>query len=684
MGPRGMQRRATLARHGSSHTPSAAIRRYLLVSAVVALALVPVALIPSGPVHRPSAPLRANLATPMAGPGPIPPTDPGLALVPEWRALATSHLPTDRATLSPVLAYDAHDGYTLLYGGLESGVRVYDDTWAYQNASWKQLKTTLTPQLEYPAMAYDPVDGYVVLVGGAGPKCPTQCDEAWTWTFADGQWSQLNISGPTARVEASLAWDPALGELVLFGGNGRLGAISDTWTFVHGAWSQFSGSEPTARNCAALAYVPAAGGLVLFGGLVGAAGSSFGSDTWLFNGRWTQLYVTGPTARACAQFASEPSEGKGVLFGGFTSGTGGAPAYVELGDTWTFDGSTWNRLDAPGPSARHAAFMTFDEGDGYILMFDGIGCVDNCPVDSYPNDAWSFQLGLVKPLVNVTVTPGAVCATRLPACPAGTTEAFVNITLLIVYGSGPAAAPEIVAPTLSVLPWDEVRVSVSSPPVVACEHRATLSPTCTTNATVRTVANSTGFEVAWGSGPGDDALYVGNEWTIGFGITVAAPPFGAVPIYACTTEPCLAGGSGTVGNAFSALEFEPYGPGSVRDESLPFANITVEPPLSPSQESTVPSGSAPPPPPVATGVPTPVSVPAPVTVANPVIVATLLGTPAVSLAAVGAGVLGAGFARAAIMRRAIAQGQAVGTVVRPRRSSFEPAQRSDPTAGKWD
>ena len=54
-----------------------------------------------------------------------------------------------------------------------------------------------------------------------------------------------------------------------------------------------------------------------------------------------------------------------VVFGGQR------PGGVPSGETWSWDKSGWRRIDAPGPAARNAPAMAFDEHRGTILLFGG-------------------------------------------------------------------------------------------------------------------------------------------------------------------------------------------------------------------------------------------------------------------------------------------------------------------------
>jgi hypothetical protein len=75
-----------------------------------------------------------------------------------------------------------------------------------------------------------------------------------------------------------MAYDRTTGNLVLFGGNGNSGNLSDTWTWNGTAWAQQRpAASPPARLGASMAYIPATGNLVLFGGNDASRNLS---DTW--------------------------------------------------------------------------------------------------------------------------------------------------------------------------------------------------------------------------------------------------------------------------------------------------------------------------------------------------------------------------------------------------------------------
>ena len=142
-------------------------------------------------------------------------------------------------------------------------------------------------------------------------------------------------------------------QLVLFGGydaaanGGRLHHDVDVgWHHLDRA---VTGHQPTRQpQDASMAYDPATGQLVLFGG-VGQGQSGILGDTWTWDGTtWTRA-VTPPRAPRRGQARPWPMTrlpSQLVLFGG--GGPNG-----DLADTWTWDGTTWTQqTPATSPSPR--------------------------------------------------------------------------------------------------------------------------------------------------------------------------------------------------------------------------------------------------------------------------------------------------------------------------------------------
>jgi hypothetical protein len=137
------------------------------------------------------------------------------------------------------------------------------------------------PPLEYASEVYDSDNGTVVLFGGK----ETNGDLSnTTWVWAHSNWTAYpasEIQAPPPRQMASMAFDPQLHKLILFGGQGPGGQLlDDTWAWNGASWYQLSagpGNIPSPREAAGLAY-DRNGSLVLFGG-TGYQSTAGGSST---------------------------------------------------------------------------------------------------------------------------------------------------------------------------------------------------------------------------------------------------------------------------------------------------------------------------------------------------------------------------------------------------------------------
>jgi hypothetical protein len=162
---------------------------------------------------------------------------------------------------------------------------------------------------------------------------------------------------------------------------GGSGDHDDTWTWNGATWTQqHPATSPPARQAAAMAYDAATGTVVLFGGF---GSSSLLGDTWTWNGTtWTQQHpATSPRARQGTAMAYDAVTGAVVLFGGFNSRT--SPNY--LGDTWTWDGTTWTKQQpAAHPSARDVAAVA-DAATGTVVLFGG-----GSPDGGVFGDTWTW------------------------------------------------------------------------------------------------------------------------------------------------------------------------------------------------------------------------------------------------------------------------------------------------------
>ena len=317
-----------------------------------------------------------------------------------------------------VAAFDPGDGYLVLCGG--NGTGVGPDTWEFRSSVWTLLAPPRPPpDLVNAGVAFDPTNGSVVAFGGEVNGTAS----AQTWSYrasSPGQssygWNEIHASvEPRDRTQAAFAFDPAEGAVILFGGENQSGSsnasdfYNDTWTYRSGTWtsSQLTPS-PSPRRGAMLAFDPAEGALVLFGG---STATAYYNDTWLFrHGGWTLLSTPGaPSPRRSAGFTFDPELGGILLFGGHNASGGAHGFYTVFNDTWLWRDGLWSRVTGgPVPEPRAEPLLTFDPTDGYAVMFGGYHQNGTAYREQELNSTWTFRQGAwtnVTALVGPSPTP---------------------------------------------------------------------------------------------------------------------------------------------------------------------------------------------------------------------------------------------------------------------------------------
>ncbi|HMD44791.1 MAG TPA: hypothetical protein VKG43_01430 [Acidimicrobiales bacterium] len=488
---------------------------------------------------------------------------------------ACSNSPTGRTAAS--LFYDPGSGQLVIYGGLNAGGSL---SGAFNfiapsptAAEWAQVNTASAPTGRgVGQFAYDEATSQMVLFGGIGPG-PTDDNDTWTWSGSS--WTQVDDAGapgctttcpgsPAGRYSGAMAYDPATGQLLLFGGS-TAGATpwNDTWLWNGSTWTQVNtGSagctnacpnSPPARQGGQMAYDPATGQLVLFGG---ALNPSYYNDTWTWNGSsWTQADDAGapgctttcpssPPGRQAGAMADDPATAQLVYFGG------GASA-GNFNDTWLWNGSSWSQTDdagSPGctttcptsPAPRIRPGMAFDPATAQLIVYGG---------GSTYGDTW-FWGGSTWTQCN----PSTTCYNS-PAARSGPNTAFDPATgQLVVFSGSPASGPS----TTDTWVFD-------------------FSPLALTPAAVTWSTTLNGFDASLGQAV---TVEVANEGTLGWDLAVSS----SEAPYSATLHLSLASTTinGSAGSASSSAAPVPTCPATCRAPSGNTATYPV----------TVPIGSA--------------------------------------------------------------------------------------------
>lgn len=313
-----------------------------------------------------------------------------------------------------------HGGAALLFGGwTASGPS--SQTWelarnpATGNFSWSLLPYS-GPGARYGAAAtYDTYSGNVVLFGGCGSTCPLQ--DTWNFTTSPTVgWAHCLTSGcsaPPGRWGATMTYDAALDSPIMFGGCGSsVCPLGDTWAFqprpsLVGWRNETPSGSVTPRFDGAMAYDPAGGYIVLFGGvgprgqLLGDFGSYMFKLSIALTPEWAPANTStllvpprAPLGRFGASMADNPTGQYVLLFGGCEdTGLSSCGPLAAASDTWTFYNGTWHWICIGcGPSARWDSSLTYDVSDGYFLLVGGCSGKDTtCSSTTVDPDYWKYS-----------------------------------------------------------------------------------------------------------------------------------------------------------------------------------------------------------------------------------------------------------------------------------------------------
>jgi hypothetical protein len=362
-----------------------------------------------------------------------------VSLTPNWLELSPATSPPGRTSAS--MAYDPATGDVVLFGGADvtSGpATMLSDTWTWDGSTWTQQFPSASPPALYGAsLAYDDATDQLVLFGGLSNG--GDLSETWTWNGIT--WTQQVSSAiptppvPPARHSASMAYDAASGQLVLFGGLDGRSILNDTWAWNGTTWTQqHPATSPTGRYAATMDYDPAMGNTVLFGGYGG--GQTGLSDTWTWNGStWTgRNPAIVPPARYGASMAFDPFQSEIVLFGGYNNGAS------DLSDMWTWDGTEWiPRAPTTKPPARRFAAMDYDAATANLVLFGGDPGDSGTPGSL--NDTWiwgsggTFTDSVALPSIVLGATDTATATVT------GETGAAAPTGTVTFYACGPTTTP---------------------------------------------------------------------------------------------------------------------------------------------------------------------------------------------------------------------------------------------------
>lgn len=376
------------------------------------------------------------------------------------------------------------------------------------------------PAASDASLAYDPADGEWVYFGGCSyVACPSNA----TWVYANGGWSNRTSFGPAppGREDAAMDFDANAGGVLLFGGftaNGS--ALNDTWLFRDGQWANmdYLGPAPPARFAASLVFDPeeTTNGSLLFGGCIPTFGAYCLNDTWRWQpgAGWTDIGASSgvPAVRGFAMMAYDAIDHEVVLFGGVGNCLSTICYY---NDTWEYYSNTWWPVHPGGatPTARYSGVLTSDPNTGGLLLFGGF----DGPDDVGLNDTWTLAGGAWTELTGVG-GPSPRYSAALSVDSAGAVP--------LLFGGVVTPSDDFAGDTWVFEP--SLSLQVSGPPAVGAEVNATVT------VTVSVTGGTPPYAVSVDFGDGTGATANGTQTTFTFPHAYATA--GPVTLLASVTD----------------------------------------------------------------------------------------------------------------------------------------------------
>ncbi len=250
--------------------------------------------------------------------------------------------------------------------------------------NWVLRSSTGPVAREDARMVFDPVSQKVILFGGANYSNGVRYNDTWEWNGT--AWTQRFPAGtlPPQRSGQGMTYDTSRSRIVLFGGNlpNNVTNYADTWEYDGTSWTKVADAVPAKRYAPGLAFDTTRNVIMMVGGQTDL--NQAYREAWAWDGSaWLRESTTGPVNGYGVSFDYDRTRKTGVFFGGTTY----FGNVVRYNDTWNWDGLAWT-LQAPAakPPVRRFAPMVFDPARDAMILFGGDGANG-----VFLSDTWSWD-----------------------------------------------------------------------------------------------------------------------------------------------------------------------------------------------------------------------------------------------------------------------------------------------------
>ena len=276
------------------------------------------------------------------------------------------------------VADDAATGQVVLFGGVDN----YSSTWLWNGHAWTFTRPAMSPAGRFGASsAYDPQSREILLFGGRLE--PGQlADDTWAWTGRT--WKEVNRggAGPPGGEGSDMAWDSALGQMMLVTPAAGSPDGAETWVWGATRWVREPGGDlGSADSTIVIAFDPLSQSMLAEGccAQTGNAAISRKPTTWRWDGSGWVAITTSLNPLDGSLLALDPASGHLILCACDLSGG----LFPEL---WAWSGADWQSLEIQPIPVEPEAEVT-DVGRHQFLLLGSASAVSV----AQPVQTWTLR-----------------------------------------------------------------------------------------------------------------------------------------------------------------------------------------------------------------------------------------------------------------------------------------------------
>jgi len=225
----------------------------------------------------------------------------------------------------------------------------------------------LNIQIQYAAVAGDTDRNQVVVFGGYDSSWNLS-SATWVWTKEKGWEEKFPENSPPARSYALMCYDSERKQIILYGGWGQNGQLSDTWVWNGEDWQQKIQENPPAIaywNSAMVYDAARKRAVIISPNYWSGSGNMYFWD----GATWTQESISMPSSNIYNVSAAYDVKNQKIVL------------LTQNGETLLFDGTSWIKSDTstkPFNSSNYYYWdsrnkLAYDPNEQKVLFFGGTG-----------------------------------------------------------------------------------------------------------------------------------------------------------------------------------------------------------------------------------------------------------------------------------------------------------------------